>query len=446
MELKPMSKYTKNMPPAKKVFQGLLLTVKGEVKVAKLNGDSNGITKQTIQTALKGTKEPELLNMYQTKQRNIYLFGYSDGKAGTENKHELPPPLDSTLFFGSILLVASEKKHTFTSPVPFSPEEYEAFYNEAYGGFEDLDEDDEEEEEEEEEEEVEEVEAEETEVEADGAQEEDLAEEKEDSIAAEEDEEEVEGDDAEDEADAEDIEEEAVEVEGEGDFADEGPSRATRSRSKKKKSNEHHSSNLFTQQKPVSAQHYLEGLRKVHNSLKKEDSYTQIPYRVSMVETLRTFFGKKLSKQAIEKLEHVIYEHILDEAKKYNLVPDWKNGQFRNHYVRKMRHISLNLNPDTYIQNKGLFERFLSKEYKLEEIPHLNETELFPELNRELAEKMFQREQRLLEGNRAAATDQFICPRCHKRQCTYYEMQTRSADEPMTIFIQCVNCFKRWTQ
>ncbi len=165
-----------------------------------------------------------------------------------------------------------------------------------------------------------------------------------------------------------------------------------------------------------------------------------------MISTLKTFFGSKLKEKDILQLEHVIYVFVLEEVKKLNIVPDWKNSQFRNHYVRKVRHMSLNLNPDTYIQNKGLFERFLSKEYSLDEIVHLTETELFPELNRDLAEKMFQREQRLLEGNRAAATDQFICPRCHKRQCTYYEMQTRSADEPMTIFIQCVNCGKRWTQ
>ena len=44
-------------------------------------------------------------------------------------------------------------------------------------------------------------------------------------------------------------------------------------------------------------------------------------------------------------------------------------------------------------------------------------------------------EKRQLEGNKAMATDQFLCNRCRKRECTYYEMQTRSADEPMTIFI-----------
>lgn len=43
-----------------------------------------------------------------------------------------------------------------------------------------------------------------------------------------------------------------------------------------------------------------------------------------------------------------------------------------------------------------------------------------------------------------AETDQFKCGRCGKRRCKYYQLQTRSADEPMTTFVTCVNCGNRW--
>ena len=43
-----------------------------------------------------------------------------------------------------------------------------------------------------------------------------------------------------------------------------------------------------------------------------------------------------------------------------------------------------------------------------------------------------------------AMTDQFECKRCKSRETAYYEVQTRSADEPMTIFITCLNCGNRW--
>ena len=29
-------------------------------------------------------------------------------------------------------------------------------------------------------------------------------------------------------------------------------------------------------------------------------------------------------------------------------------------------------------------------------------------------------------------------------QCSYYQLQTRSADEPMTTFVTCINCGARW--
>jgi transcription elongation factor S-II len=76
----------------------------------------------------------------------------------------------------------------------------------------------------------------------------------------------------------------------------------------------------------------------------------------------------------------------------------------------------------------------------------MNYGELYPENWQHLMEQQMKRETKLLEGNKDMATDQFKCGRCYKRQCTYYEMQTRSADEPMTIFIRCLNCGKQWRQ
>jgi folate-dependent phosphoribosylglycinamide formyltransferase PurN len=76
----------------------------------------------------------------------------------------------------------------------------------------------------------------------------------------------------------------------------------------------------------------------------------------------------------------------------------------------------------------------------------MNSYDLYPSKWKESFELQQLREKSQLEGNKSMATDQFLCTRCWKRECTYYEMQTRSADEPMTIFITCVNCGKHWRQ
>ncbi|CAH1772476.1 unnamed protein product [Owenia fusiformis] len=41
-------------------------------------------------------------------------------------------------------------------------------------------------------------------------------------------------------------------------------------------------------------------------------------------------------------------------------------------------------------------------------------------------------------------TDLLKCGKCGKRNCTYNQVQTRSADEPMTTFVLCNNCGNRW--
>ena len=68
---------------------------------------------------------------------------------------------------------------------------------------------------------------------------------------------------------------------------------------------------------------------------------------------------------------------------------------------------------------------------------------------------VFWQENALLPGTRITVvtneideTTQSIlqCRRCHKRHVEYVEVQTRSADEPMTVKAYCRNCGLRWSQ
>jgi len=74
------------------------------------------------------------------KSYEIELYGKIDGRAGQENKYEMPPPVDNLLIFGRCLLV--------NKLGDLNVAQWKQVYNQLYGGFEDLDEDDEEEEEE----------------------------------------------------------------------------------------------------------------------------------------------------------------------------------------------------------------------------------------------------------------------------------------------------------
>jgi transcription elongation factor S-II len=99
-----------------------------------------------------------------------------------------------------------------------------------------------------------------------------------------------------------------------------------------------------------------------------------------------------------------------------------------------------------YIGNKSLIERWKQGEFTLDSVGNLTYYELHPMNWKELKDQQVRRDKRILEGNLAMATDRFRCSQCKKKLCSYYELQTRSADEPMTIFVSCLNCGHKWKQ
>ena len=68
----------------------------------------------------------------------------------------------------------------------------------------------------------------------------------------------------------------------------------------------------------------------------------------------------------------------------------------------------------------------------------------FPENWKQLLDEKNKREKMLYEVCKETVSSMFTCGRCKKKECTYYQLQTRSADEPMTTFVTCTNCGKRW--
>ncbi|XP_026190023.1 transcription elongation factor S-II [Cyclospora cayetanensis] len=53
-------------------------------------------------------------------------------------------------------------------------------------------------------------------------------------------------------------------------------------------------------------------------------------------------------------------------------------------------------------------------------------------------------EVRRMMSSGEAAQGQFPCFRCRTNKTVYFQMQTRSSDEPMTTFVTCLECGNRW--
>jgi transcription elongation factor S-II len=173
---------------------------------------------------------------------------------------------------------------------------------------------------------------------------------------------------------------------------------------------------------------------------------TEKTYRTHISECIKKQLGKVLKAPVQAKLEEIILAVSIKEAKAKYVNKHFDNSLFQICYMSAARRILSNLNQDSYVKNTHLLSRILQGHLSIEHLADMAITDYAPAIYGPLREQMNLREQHLLEGNKAMATDLFKCGRCHKRECTYYELQTRSADEPMTKFITCVNCGSHWKQ
>lgn len=166
--------------------------------------------------------------------------------------------------------------------------------------------------------------------------------------------------------------------------------------------------------------------------------------REKSLEWIRRDLTENLTEKQIHNLEKGIYNSALEESNTRGVMKNWDNPAFKNIYLATARRTMNNLSPKTYVKNLRLLDRLKEGEFEVQQVPFMTFDELCPDNWRTDIEKRFKRENRLLEGDKSMATDAYKCSRCKKAQCLTQELQTRSSDEPMTLFVLCVNCGKQW--
>lgn len=136
-------------------------------------------------------------------------------------------------------------------------------------------------------------------------------------------------------------------------------------------------------------------------------------------------------------LEKGIFNYSLKEAEQRKVLKKWDNHRFVKIYLDRLRSVYLNL-------NNTIIEQINSGTIKVHKIAFMTHQEMSPDRWSKLIEAKIKRDKNKFETNVEAATDTFTCRKCKSNKCTYYQMQTRSADEPMTTFVTCIECGNRW--
>lgn len=181
-------------------------------------------------------------------------------------------------------------------------------------------------------------------------------------------------------------------------------------------------------------------------------------------EYARTGFTRALGAGvAARNCERSVYNWAVQETRNVQDEPSWENRLFRSRYKQKAfgllrelergpevaadlkvvgDHITLGLNIVPQ-----LVKRIQRKELDIKNLARYQPDVLWP--GGPWAKAAFEHKTRDLMMEKARTMEEgytglFQCGKCKSTKTTYYQMQTRSADEPMTTFVTCITCNNRW--
>ena len=126
---------------------------------------------------------------------------------------------------------------------------------------------------------------------------------------------------------------------------------------------------------------------------------------------------------------------------------DWTNSRFDRNYKRKIRSVLFNLR-DT--NNPEFLEQVKNGSIQTVKIVNMSPEEINPNLWEPFLQKQLNLELRAIKEDELilnnATEGQYTCNKCKCRKIHHYGLQTRSADEPMTLYFTCLKCNNRWKE
>lgn len=146
----------------------------------------------------------------------------------------------------------------------------------------------------------------------------------------------------------------------------------------------------------------------------------------------------KIGVDKSEEFENCLLQRSIQECARQSIEVSWNNPKFWNHYRGRCIQFYENMK-----KNSEWVSKINSGDLSLSTFAEMNAVDLDPRCWKEHIERQIEKDKHLYKNTSASIF--FYCSGCKKKtRCDYYQMQTRSADEPMTTFVTCLECDKRW--
>lgn len=140
----------------------------------------------------------------------------------------------------------------------------------------------------------------------------------------------------------------------------------------------------------------------------------------------------------LKNIEMSIFNFTIEFANKKHIEKNWENYIFRHIYVTKANTVMSNLKRFPEFRARVVQEKLgkTISSIHFADMRDYDHTTTTHDGSNGLTDTIHQ--------SNLESDGMFQCRKCKKRKTTYYSVQTRSADEPMTNFITCLSCGNRW--
>jgi len=143
----------------------------------------------------------------------------------------------------------------------------------------------------------------------------------------------------------------------------------------------------------------------------------------------KKIFEEFINKKCSNEIEQILYDY---------------SDNNKNKYIIKLKYLFELINPKSKIYKKSIVDKLKTKKLSYNNFIYYKPWELCSEQWKLIIEEQNKTDKIVMDKTPTFTTTKFTCSKCKNNECKTYSLQTRSADEPTTIFVNCIKCDNTW--
>ncbi len=166
-----------------------------------------------------------------------------------------------------------------------------------------------------------------------------------------------------------------------------------------------------------------------------------------MAATMRTYATNEFTRmlEGNEKMAKNMEVAVFNwTVRRLPTMSSWKEKAFREMYKYRFLEMKNALSRPGSVFKANV----LDKRIRMKDVVKMTAEQIVPDGPCAASVQGHVKRELEIEKNKAKLDEEyegiFKCRKCQSKKTSYYQLQTRSADEPMTTYVTCLNCDNHW--